>query len=117
MARSDGRRPNRPERGEATPSSKSTPRKKRPAVQTNAEESYYVKLMAAKTRMVVILNDGEELQGAIEWYDKGAIKLTREDGPNLLIPKSQILLIFEEKERRRQQRREERMNGEGGERA
>ena len=56
-----------------------------PPEQTNAEEFYYLKQMAAKTPMVVVLVNGEELHGWIEWYDKDALKLNRNDGPNLLI--------------------------------
>ena len=56
---------------------RSVRRKQTPPEQTNAEEFYYLKQMAAKTPMVVILTDGEELRGWIEWYDKGAIKLNR----------------------------------------
>ena len=69
---------------------RSVRRKQSPPEQTNAEEFYYLKQMAAKTPMVVVLGDGEELHGWIEWYDKGAIKLNRHEGPNLLIPKHNI---------------------------
>ena len=51
--------------------------------------------------MVVVLLDGEELRGWIEWYDKGAIKLNRHDGPNLLIPKHNIRYMFKEEELKR----------------
>src|SRR5205085_9840563 len=43
-------------------------RKQSPPEQTNAEEFYYLKQMAAKTPMVVVLVNGEELHGSIEWY-------------------------------------------------
>src|SRR5438874_10092054 len=76
-------------------------RKTSPPEQTNAEEFYYLKQMAAKTPMVVVLVNGEELHGSIEWYDKGAIKLNRHDGPNLLIPKHNIRYMFKEEELRR----------------
>jgi host factor-I protein len=79
-------------------------RKGSPPEQTNAEEFYYLKQMAAKTPMVVVLTDGEELRGWIEWYDKGAIKLNRHSGPNLLIPKSSIRYMFKEEELRRGRR-------------
>ncbi len=69
---------------------RSVRRKQSPPEQTNAEEFYYLKQMAAKTPMVVILTDGEELRGWIEWYDKDVIKLNREHAPNLLIPKRSI---------------------------
>ena len=48
--------------------------------------------------MVVILDGGEELRGWIEWYDKGAIKLNRHAGPNLLIQKHYIRYMFKEEE-------------------
>jgi host factor-I protein len=83
-------------------------RKHSPPEQTNAEEFYYLKQMANKTPMVVLLNDGEELRGWIEWYDKGAIKLNRHDAPNLLIPKQSIRYLFKEEELKRLRRREKR---------
>ena len=51
--------------------------------------------------MVVILDNDEELRGWIEWYDKGAIKLNRASGPNLLIQKRAIRYLFKEEELRR----------------
>ena len=80
-------------------------RKTTPPEQTNAEEFYYLKQMAAKTPMVVVLQDGEELRGWIEWYDKGAIKLNRHSDPNLLVPKHNIRYMFKEEELRRRGRR------------
>ena len=79
-------------------------RKQSPPEQTNAEEFYYLKQMAAKTPIVVILDNDEELRGWIEWYDKGAIKLNRHQGPNLLIQKHHIRNLFKEEELREQQR-------------
>ena len=38
-----------------------------PPDQTNAEQFYYSKQMQGKTRMTVVLSDGEELEGVIEW--------------------------------------------------
>ena len=84
---------------------RSVRRKQSPPEQTNAEEFYYLKQMAAKTPMVVVLGNGEELHGWIEWYDKGAIKLNRHDGPNLLIPKHNIRYMFKAEELRRRGRR------------
>lgn len=80
-------------------------RKQVPPEQTNAEEFYYLKQMAAKTPMVVMLTNDEELRGWIEWYDKGAIKLNRTNEPNLLIPKRNIRYIFKEEELKRGRRR------------
>ncbi len=80
-------------------------RKQVPPEQTNAEEFYYLKQMAAKTPMVVMLINDEELRGSIEWYDKSAIKLNRVGEPNLLIPKRNIRYMFKEEELRRSRRR------------
>jgi host factor-I protein len=74
-------------------------RKAAPPEQTNAENFYYQKQMQTKTPMVVVLRDGEELHGVIEWYDKSCIKLVREDGrPNLMIYKPAIKYMFKEEE-------------------
>jgi sRNA-binding regulator protein Hfq len=79
-------------------------RKQTPPEQTNAEEFYYLKQMAAKTPMVVVLTDGEELRGWIEWYDKGSIKLNRQGDPNLVLLKHSIRYMFKEEELRRGRR-------------
>ena len=71
-------------------------RKQAPPEQTNAENYYYLKQMGAKTPMVVMLNDGEEIHGWIEWYDKWCLKVNREKGPNLLIPKQSIKHLYKE---------------------
>jgi sRNA-binding regulator protein Hfq len=76
-------------------------RKQTPPEQTNAEEFYYLKQMTARTPMVVVLTDGEELKGWIEWYDKGSIKLNRQKEPNLLLLKHNIKYMFKEDELRR----------------
>lgn len=81
--------------------SRSVRRKQSPPEQTNAEEFYYLKQMAARTPMVVILVNDEELRGWIEWYDKSAIKLNRHAGPNLLIQKQSIRYMFKEEELKR----------------
>lgn len=84
---------------------RSVRRKQSPPEQTNAEEFYYLKQMAARTPMVVMLVSGEELRGWIEWYDKAVVKLNRKDGPNLVIRKDSIRYLYKEEELRRQGRR------------
>jgi sRNA-binding regulator protein Hfq len=76
-------------------------RKQVPPEQTNAEEFYYLKQMAAKTPMVLVLTNDEELRGWIEWYDKSMIKFNRSKEPNLLIPKHNIRYMYKEEEERR----------------
>jgi sRNA-binding regulator protein Hfq len=95
--------------------SRSVRRKQSPPEQTNAEEFYYLKQMAARTPMVVILDNDEELRGWIEWYDKGALKLNRSSGPNLLIQKHCIRYLFKEEELRGRGPRGPRRTGGGGE--
>jgi host factor-I protein len=76
-------------------------RKPSPPEQTNAENFYYQKQMQSKTPMVIVLRDGEEVHGVIEWYDKTCIKVVREDGrPNLMIYKPAIKYMFKEEESR-----------------
>lgn len=69
-----------------------------PPDQTNAENFYYIKQMQSKTHMVIVLKDGEQLNGVIEWYDKASIKVNRTDGPNLLVYKSNIKYMFKKSE-------------------
>ena len=88
--------------------SRSVRRKQSPPEQTNAEEFYYLKQMAARTAMVIVLTNGEELRGWIEWYDKNSLKLNRQREPNLMILKHNIRYIFKEEELKRQKRRSRR---------
>ncbi|MGA2203136.1 MAG: RNA chaperone Hfq [Terriglobales bacterium] len=73
-------------------------RKTAPSEQTNAENFYYLKQMQSKTPMVVVLRDGEEVHGYIEWYDKNCIKLNRAGSANLMIYKPAIKYMFKEGE-------------------
>ena len=73
-------------------------RKPIPPEQTNAESFYYSKQMANKTRMVIVLKDGEEVRGTIEWYDKSALKVHRQDAPNILLPKDNVKYMYKENE-------------------
>jgi sRNA-binding regulator protein Hfq len=75
-------------------------RKNAPPDQTNAENFYYMKQMQSKTPMVVVMKDGEELHGIIEWYDKCSLKLNRVDAPNLLIFKPNIKYMYKASDRR-----------------
>lgn len=65
-----------------------------PPDQTNAENFYYVKQMQSKTPMVLVLKDGETINGVIEWYDKCCLKINRDDGPNLLVYKPSIKYLY-----------------------
>lgn len=70
-----------------------------PPEQTNAENFYYQKQMQSHTQMVVVLRDGEEIHGVIEWYDRNCIKVNRDNGePNLMIYKPAIKYMYKEGE-------------------
>ena len=73
-----------------------------PSEQTNAESFYYLKQMNSRTPMVIVLNDGEEIRGWIEWYDRDCLKVNRHNAPNLLIRKLSIKYLFKESELERQ---------------
>jgi sRNA-binding regulator protein Hfq len=74
-------------------------RKPSPPEQTNAENFYYQKQMQSRTPMVIVLHDGEEVHGVIEWYDRDCIKVNREGGePNLMIYKPAIKYMYKEGE-------------------
>jgi sRNA-binding regulator protein Hfq len=68
-------------------------------METNAELFYYKKQIDSHTPMVIVLLDGEEIEGTIEWYDRGALKVNRKDAPNLLLLKRNIKYMFKADER------------------
>ena len=70
-----------------------------PPMETNAELFYYKKQIDAHTPMVIVLLDGEEIEGTIEWYDRGALKVNRKDAQNLLLLKRNIKYMFKADER------------------
>jgi len=93
-------RPDRPERGDRH-ERPAGGRKPAPPEQTNAENFYYQKQMSSKTPMVIVLRDGEEIHGMIEWYDKSCLKVARNGQTNLLIYKPAIKYMFKEGENRK----------------
>jgi sRNA-binding regulator protein Hfq len=73
-------------------------RRMAPPDSTNAEAFYYLKQMNGQTPMVVVLDDGEELRGHIEWYDRACIKVHRPELPNLLVFKRHIKYLYKQEE-------------------
>lgn len=69
-----------------------------PPETTNAENFYYLKQMNSRTPMVIVLTDGEEVRGWIEWYDRTCLKVNRDGAPNLLIQKHCIKYLFKQEE-------------------
>ncbi len=70
-----------------------------PPNETNAEIFYYKKQIDAHTLMVIVLLDGEEIEGTIEWYDRGALKVNRRTAPNLLLLKRNIKYMYKAEDR------------------
>ena len=70
-----------------------------PPMETNAELFYYKKQIDAHTLMVIVLQDGEEIEGTIEWYDRGALKVNRKSAPNLLLLKRNVKYMFKAEDR------------------
>ncbi len=65
-----------------------------PPTDTHAENYYFLKQMNKKTLMAVVLADGEQVEGYIEWYDRNCFKLNRRESPNLLIYKRQVKYLY-----------------------
>jgi sRNA-binding regulator protein Hfq len=78
-----------------------------PPSETHAEIYYYKKQIDAHTPMVIVLMDGEQIEGTIEWYDRGALKINRKSEPNLLVLKRHIKYIYKLEDRVPQLRRVE----------
>jgi host factor-I protein len=73
-------------------------KKPAPPEQTNAENFYYQKQMQSKTPMVIVLRDGEEIHGTLEWYDRACIKVNRGAASSLMIYKPAIKYMYKEGE-------------------
>jgi host factor-I protein len=97
-----GERRDRPERSsDRDRNDRNGGRKAAPPEQTNAENFYYQKQMQARTPMVIVLRDGEEIHGVIEWYDKSCLKVNCSGSPNLMIYKPSIKYMYKEGENAR----------------
>jgi len=57
-----------------------------------AELFYLQKQIQSQTPMVIVLEDGEKLQGQIEWYDRGVLKIRGRN--KVLIYKSAIKYMY-----------------------
>ena len=97
-----------PRPGQPPPQNNQQRKRQPPPSETHAEIYYYKKQIDAHTPMVLVLEDGEEIEGTIEWYDRGALKINRRSAPNLLVLKRHIKYIFKAEERVNGGSREER---------
>jgi len=60
---------------------------------SHAEVFYFQKQVQAQTPMVVVLDDGEKLEGVIEWFDKESLKLRLTSLQRVLVYKTAIKFI------------------------
>jgi hypothetical protein len=94
-----GMPPPRPPQPSSSSSSIQIRKRQPPPTETHAEIYYYKKQIDAHTQMVLVLLDGEEIEGTIEWYDRGSLKINRRSAPNLLILKRNIKYMFKAEDR------------------
>jgi sRNA-binding regulator protein Hfq len=66
---------------------------------SHAEVFYFQKQVLAQTLMTIVLDDGESIEGIIEWYDRDVIKV-RNSG-RTLIYKSCIKYLYKSGENQR----------------
>ena len=52
-----------------------TPREGEEVAQRQAELFYLQKQIQSQTPMVIVLEDGEHIEGTIEWYDRNSLKV------------------------------------------
>ncbi len=64
---------------------------------SHAEMFYFQKQVQQHTEMTVVLDDGEELCGTIEWYDKCVIKM-RVGRRRIMVYKTGIRYLFKSSE-------------------
>jgi sRNA-binding regulator protein Hfq len=67
---------------------------------SHAEAFYFQKQIQSRTTMIFLLEDGERVEGTIEWYDRNAIKV-RNGGVRTLIYKTCIKYLYKAGERER----------------
>lgn len=66
------------------------------AVHRQAELFYLQKQIQSQTPMVIVLEDGEHLEGCIEWYDRNTLKIRGRY--RVLIFKSAIKYLYKQGE-------------------
>jgi hypothetical protein len=78
-----------------------------PAQESSHAEAFYLqKQVQTQTPMILVLDDGERIEGCIEWYDRNAIKVRctstspfrgqrfGESGTRMLIYKSSVKYLY-----------------------
>jgi sRNA-binding regulator protein Hfq len=65
---------------------------------SHAEAFYFQKQIQAQTLMIIVLEDGEQIEGCVEWYDRNAIKV--KGSVRRLVYKAAIKYIYKAGEKR-----------------
>jgi sRNA-binding regulator protein Hfq len=65
---------------------------------SHAEAFYFQKQIQSQTMMMFVLEDGEQIEGTIEWYDRNAIKVRR-GSVRTLIYKASIKYLYKAAEK------------------
>lgn len=63
---------------------------------SHAEALYFQKQMQTQTPLIFVLEDGEQIQGVIEWFDRDSLKVRNET--RTLIFKRRIKYLYKAKE-------------------
>lgn len=64
-----------------------------PGENSHAEAFYFQKQIQSQTPMIFVLEDGEQIEGTIEWYDRNAVKVRR-GNVRTLIYKASIKYLY-----------------------
>ena len=70
---------------------------------SHAEAFYFQKQIHSQTLMIFVLEDGEQIEGTIEWYDRNAIKV-RQGDVRTLIYKAGIKYLYKAADNNQAQR-------------
>lgn len=61
-----------------------------------AESFYFQKQMQQQTPMVAVLDDGERIEGVLEWFDAASLKFRRSNGTRVLVYKHAIKYLHKQ---------------------
>ena len=68
------------------------------AESSHAEAFYFQKQIQAQTQMIIVLEDGSQIEGCVEWYDRNSIKV--KGSARVLVYKAGIKYIYKAGEKR-----------------
>jgi sRNA-binding regulator protein Hfq len=66
------------------------------APQPSAESFYFQKQMQMQTPLVAVLEDGERIEGVLEWFDAASLKFRRSNGSRVLVYKHAIKYLHKQ---------------------